>query len=170
VPEDHVVLLWDESIVNVQIGAADRGRGHAQDNVLRIFDPGIVDIVHFDFTGMMEYERFHYFFALPGFPIFPCCFASSPDGVTAVSADWILFFSPLTTSPSPFIIASKPTLATSAGSSFLPAPIFVSTISARSKNSVSVAPGIRQVTVTPESFSSSRKAKENESMNALVPL
>src|SRR5438552_12777529 len=28
----------------------------------------------------------------------------------------------------------------------------------------------RQVTVTPESFSSSRKAKENESMNALVPL
>src|SRR5947208_16805154 len=44
VPEHHVVLLWDESIVNVQIRAADRGRGHPQDNVLRIFDPGIVTI------------------------------------------------------------------------------------------------------------------------------
>src|SRR5436853_110016 len=54
VPEHHVILLWDESIVNVQIRAADRGRGHPQDNVLRIFDPGIVHIVDFDFTGMME--------------------------------------------------------------------------------------------------------------------
>src|SRR6266513_1605255 len=66
-PEDHVVLLWDESIVNVQIRAADRGRGHPQDNILRIFDPGIVHIVDFDFTGMMENQRFHYFFALPHF-------------------------------------------------------------------------------------------------------
>jgi len=40
---------------------------------------------------------------------------------------------------------------------------------ARSKNRVSVAPGIRQVTVTPLSRSSSRRAKENE-LKALVPL
>src|SRR5438034_3648516 len=86
-PEDHVVLLWDESIVNVQIRAADRGRGHPQDNVLRIFDPGIVHIVDFYFTGVMENQRFHYFFALPGFAILPCCFASIPDGVTAANAD-----------------------------------------------------------------------------------
>ena len=86
-PEDHVVLLWDESIVNVQIRPADRCRGHPQDNVLRIFDPGIVHIVDFDFTGMMENQRFHYFFALPGFAILPCCFASIPDGVTAANAD-----------------------------------------------------------------------------------
>jgi hypothetical protein len=31
-------------------------------------------------------------------------------------------------------------------------------------------PGIRQVTVAPVSFNSLRKAQENESMNALVPL
>src|SRR4030095_3240837 len=36
------------------------------------------------------------------------------------------------------------------------------------KNSVSVAPGIKQVTVTPVSFNSLRNAKENESMNAFV--
>ena len=38
------------------------------------------------------------------------------------------------------------------------------------KNSVSVAPGMRQVTVTPLSLSSFRSANANESMNALVPL
>ena len=56
---------------------------------------------------------------------------------------------PDTTSPSPFIIASKPALATSAGSSFFAVPTLVSIMSARSKNSVSVAPGIKHVTVTP---------------------
>ena len=35
---------------------------------------------------------------------------------------------------------------------------------------VSVAPGIRQVTVTPESFNSARRANEKEPMKALVPL
>src|SRR5207249_11720160 len=54
VPEHHVGLLWDESIVNMQIRAADRGRGHPQDNVLCIFDHGLVHIVDFDFAGMME--------------------------------------------------------------------------------------------------------------------
>src|SRR5947199_3616080 len=57
VPEHHVVLLWAESIVNVQIRAADRGRGQPQDNILRIFDPGIVDIVDFDFTGTLDNQR-----------------------------------------------------------------------------------------------------------------
>ena len=71
---------------------------------------------------------------------------------------------------SPFIIASNPTFATSAGSSFSCVPTLVSSMSARRKNSVSVAPGIRQVTVTPVSFSSLRRANENESRNAFVPL
>ena len=53
---------------------------------------------------------------------------------------------------------------------FFPAPIFVSDIPARSKNSVSVAPGMRQVTVTPESLISLRSAHETESIKALVPL
>src|SRR5437763_4796759 len=87
VTEHHVVLLRDESIVDVQIRAADRSRGDPQDNVLRTFDSRIVHIVDFDFTGMMENQRFHYFFALPGFAILPCCLARTPDGVTAVSAD-----------------------------------------------------------------------------------
>ena len=46
-----------------------------------------------------------------------------------------------------------------AASSFLAVPTLVSIMSARSKNSVSVAPGIRQLTVTPLSFSSWRIAK-----------
>src|SRR5437868_2176926 len=56
------------------------------------------------------------------------------------------------------------------GMSFLLCPILVSSMSARSKKSVSVAPGIRQVTVTPEPLSSWRSANENESRNAFVPL
>jgi hypothetical protein len=43
----------------------------------------------------------------------------------------------------------KPILATSAGSSFFAWPTLVSSMSARSKKSVSVAPGIGQVMVTP---------------------
>jgi hypothetical protein len=62
-----------------------------------------------------------------------------------------LFFQPLTTSALPASIASNPSLATTAGSSLVSTPTLVSIRSARSKNSVSVAPGIRHVTVTPES-------------------
>jgi hypothetical protein len=60
--------------------------------------------------------------------------------------------------------------ATSAGWSFLEVPTLVSIMSARSKNSVSVAPGIRQVTETPESISSWRNANEKLSRNALLAL
>jgi len=92
------------------------------------------------------------------------------DGVTFAIAVCSLFFQPLTTSPSPDIIASKPTLATIRGSSFSACPTLVSSIPARSKNSVSVAPGIRHDTLTPEPSSSFRKAKENELMKAFVAL
>ena len=84
--------------------------------------------------------------------------------------DWSLFIQPLTTSPSPLSIASKPTRATSAASSFFPAPTLASFMSARSKNSVSVAPGMRQVTVMLVSLSSLRNAKANELRNALLAL
>jgi hypothetical protein len=46
----------------------------------------------------------------------------------------------------------------------------VSSMSARSKKSVSVAPGIKHVTVTPLSAISARSAKENESRKALLAL
>ena len=91
-------------------------------------------------------------------------------GVTEAIAVWSLFIQPDTTSPSPRIMASNPVLATSAGSSFFEVPTFVSIMSARSKNSVSVAPGMRQVTVMPDSFTSCLSAKEKESMKALVAL
>jgi hypothetical protein len=91
-------------------------------------------------------------------------------GVTLAIADCSLLCQPDTTSPSPFIMALKPILATSAGLSFLPWPTLVSSMSARAKNSVSVAPDIRQVTVTPLSLISARSAKEKESRNALVAL
>src|SRR6266478_8586005 len=64
--------------------------------------------------------------------------------MTVASADCSLFFHPLTTSASPRIMASKPIRATSAGSAFFALPNQVPSISARAKNSVSVAPGIRQ--------------------------
>src|SRR5919202_330418 len=106
----------------------------------------------------------------PGSAFLRCCSASTPAGVTEATAVCSLFFQPLTTSPSPLIMASKPVLATSAGSSFSDWPTFVSVMPARSKNSVSVGPGIRHVTVAPVSFSSFRSAKEKESMKALVAL
>ncbi len=57
------------------------------------------------------------------------------------------------------------------GSAFLgSAPTLVSRISALSKNSVSVGPGIRQLTVTLVSFSSLRSAQAKLSRKALVPL
>ena len=71
----------------------------------------------------------------------------------------------------PFFIASQPLLATFAGSSFSAWPTFVSSSSARWKNSVSVAPGLRQVTVTPvsrEFFVQSRREAVDERLRAVV--
>jgi hypothetical protein len=53
----------------------------------------------------------------PGAANFRCRSARMLAGVTFATAAWTLFFQPLTTSPSPRIIASKPDLATSAGPS-----------------------------------------------------
>src|SRR3712207_8219170 len=58
----------------------------------------------------------------PGSAILRCCSASMPAGVTEAMTVVNLFFQPLTMSPSPRIIASKPVFATSAGSSFEPCP------------------------------------------------
>jgi outer membrane receptor protein involved in Fe transport len=112
----------------------------------------------------------HYSFPEPGAAFFLCCSANMPDGVMLAAVVMTLFLNPLTTSPSPRIIASKPAFATSTGSSFFPCATFVSAMPARSKNSVSVAPGIRQVTVTSVSSNSERSANENESMKALLAL
>lgn len=67
----------------------------------------------------------------------------------------------------PAIRASKPSLATSAGSSLLASAILVSSMPARSKKSVSVGPGWSAVTVTPVSLSSNRMAWANDCRKAL---
>src|SRR3546814_14168269 len=67
-------------------------------------------------------------------------------------------------------MAAYPAAATLAGSAFSSWPTFVSINSARSKNSVSVGQGIRQVTVPPVSFNSFRHAVLKLSTTALVPL
>lgn len=108
--------------------------------------------------------------AEPGAAILRCWRASSPAGATSANRVVSLFFQPLTTSASPVISAAKPIRATSAGSSYLAWPTLVSSMPARRKNSVAVAPGIRQVTVTPLSFSSSRSAAAKLSRKALLPL
>jgi hypothetical protein len=46
-----------------------------------------------------------YFSAVPGSAILRCCFARTSFGTTFATADWILFFMPVTTSLSPFSIA-----------------------------------------------------------------
>lgn len=65
------------------------------------------------------------------------------------------------TAPSPAFIAAQPAFAGASGGSFLPDPALLSRAPARSQKSVSVTFGIRQVTVTPVSFSSLRRAKLN---------
>src|SRR5690625_3441243 len=78
---------------------------------------------------------------------------------------------PTTASSLPASIAATPSRATWAGSSLLSLrPTRVSSIPARSKNSVSVGPGIIVVTVTPVSFSSYRTDWAKFSANALDAL
>jgi hypothetical protein len=81
-----------------------------------------------------------------------------------------LFVQPETIWASPFIIASQPSRATWAGFLFLSADLGVEHVGPV-EDSVSVAPGIRVVMVTPFlSLSSLRIASAKLSMNALVPL
>ena len=76
--------------------------------------------------------------------------AVSRAGNTFAIADCNLFFAdPATTWSLPAIIASMPSWATSTGSSFGDSSTLVPCIPARSKNLVSVGPGISAVTVTP---------------------
>src|SRR5438874_640684 len=88
-----------------------------------------------------------FFFAVPGAASFVCLRASAAAGRTWAAAACSLFCQPLTTPPSPAIMAAKPFFATWAGSSFSSLPTLVSSIPARRKNSVSVGPGIKHVTV-----------------------
>lgn len=52
--EDHVFHLRKESIVDMQVRAADGGRCYPEKNVLRM-----LDLIDFDPARMMENKRFH---------------------------------------------------------------------------------------------------------------
>src|SRR6185437_15241883 len=82
--------------------------------------------------------RSPYCLAERGSAIFRCCSARTAEGVTVAIADCSLLLNPATTSPSPAIMALNPMRATSAGSCFFSVPTWVSIMSARWKNSVSV--------------------------------
>src|SRR4051812_44765046 len=97
--------------------------------------------------------------------------AFMPSGMTLEAAPWTFVFTePATTFCSPFIRASKPCLATCAGSSFELAPTLVSSISARWKKLVSVGPGMSAVIVTPVSASSVRSASAKDCTKDLEAL
>ncbi|MFC7511338.1 hypothetical protein ACFQV4_14625 [Streptomyces thermocarboxydus] len=71
----------------------------------------------------------------------------------------------------PFTIASNACSATCAAESFSMVPMRASSaMSARSKNSVSVGPGMKAVTVTPVSFTSSASACAKDCTNDLEAL
>src|SRR5437763_8265412 len=157
----------------MQVRAADRSGGHPDNRIARVLDLRIGDGVATHVAFAVPTERFHRGHsaaAEPGCAFLRCISAKVSDGVMCAIAACNLLCQPVTTWPSPRIIASKPWRATSAGSSFFEVPTLVSIKSARSKNSVSVAPGIRQVTVTPVLFSSCRSANEKESRNDLEAL
>ncbi|KOT33657.1 hypothetical protein ADK41_27760 [Streptomyces caelestis] len=91
----------------------------------------------------------------------------TPSGSTFPAAPIALAFSdPVTDFLSPFTIAVNACSATCAGSSFFEAPIRVScAIPALRKKSVSVAPGMNDVIVTPVSRTSSPSASAKDCTN-----
>jgi len=91
---------------------------------------------------------------------------STLSGSRRLVRPWSLVFSECETTRSlPAISASNPSRATSAGSSLSLAATLVTSMSARSKNSVSVGPGISEVIVTPLSSSSLCSASAKDCTN-----
>ena len=102
----------------------------------------------------------------PGSAIDRCMGAFTASGSTSFATpDALVERDPATTFRSPDMSARKPCSATWAASSFSDAPTRVSSMSARWKKSVSVGPGISDVTVTPVSRSSSCRASANDCRN-----
>jgi hypothetical protein len=56
---DHVFQLWEETVVDVQVRAADRGRGDSHNDVLRILYFGVINVVYFDVTRSMINHGLH---------------------------------------------------------------------------------------------------------------
>src|SRR5215216_3943297 len=128
---DHVARVHprDDAVIHVEVGAADRRGGHLDDSVARVLDPGIGHALAAHVALAVPAECSHRRYsaaALPGCAFLRCCSASMSEGVMWAIAACNLFCQPVTTWPSPCIIASKPWRATSAGSSFFEVPTLVS--------------------------------------------
>ena len=59
VAEDKIFQLRKEAVVNVEIGSADGSRGDAENNVPRLLNFRIVDVIDFDAARSVKNERFH---------------------------------------------------------------------------------------------------------------
>ncbi len=59
VAQNHVVLLREEPIEDVQVRAADRSRGDTQDDVLVVFDLRIWNLIDFDAPWPVKNDCFH---------------------------------------------------------------------------------------------------------------
>jgi len=109
------------------------------------------------------------FVPVSGAAILRCCSASTPAGVMFAMALRSLFCQPLTTSSSPRIIASKPVFCDVGGIVLRLRGDFGVEHVGTLKKSVSVAPGMRQVTVTPEPLRAQREGERiNERLRAII--
>src|SRR5204862_6670995 len=61
VAEDEIFYLRKETVVNMQIGTANGGGGDTQDNISRVFDFWIINVVDLDVSRPMKNHRFHLF-------------------------------------------------------------------------------------------------------------
>ena len=59
VPKNHLPLLGDKTIVDVQVRSANCGRGHPQDYVSRMLDLGVRHLIDLNVAGPMEYKSPH---------------------------------------------------------------------------------------------------------------
>ena len=44
-PKNQVLLLREKAVINMQVGAADRGRGDSEDDILGMFDLWIAYVI-----------------------------------------------------------------------------------------------------------------------------
>lgn len=59
VTENHIALLREEAVVDVQIGPADRRGRHAKNDVVGLFNRGIGNVIDRNAAGFVEDEGFH---------------------------------------------------------------------------------------------------------------
>ena len=59
VAEDEIFYLRKETVVDVQVWTTDRSRGYPQNDILRIFDFRVGNVVNLDVSRPMKNQSFH---------------------------------------------------------------------------------------------------------------